>query len=45
MIFSGVSGATIVAAPVGSYLGDLAGWRFVFVLTALLGVASSSPSF
>lgn len=38
MIFSGVSAATIVAAPVGSYVGELAGWRSVFVLTALLGV-------
>ena len=38
MVFSGVSAATIVAAPVGSYVGELAGWRFVFVLTALLGV-------
>ncbi|MES5100183.1 MFS transporter [Agrobacterium sp. BA1120] len=38
MVFSGVSAATIVAAPVGTYVGDLAGWRAVFVLTALLGV-------
>ncbi|SCX10892.1 MFS transporter [Agrobacterium rosae] len=38
MVFSGVSAATIVAAPVGSYVGELAGWRTVFVLTALLGV-------
>ncbi|NTE85274.1 MFS transporter [Agrobacterium rubi] len=40
MIFSGVSAATIVAAPVGSYVGELAGWRSVFVLTALLGVVA-----
>ncbi len=45
MIFSGVSGATIVAAPVGSYLGDLVGWRFVFLLTALLGVTSLIAQF
>ena len=45
MIFSGVSGATIVAAPVGSYVGELAGWRFVFVLTALLGVAALFAQF
>jgi len=45
MIFSGVSAATIVAAPVGSYVGELAGWRFVFVLTALLGVAAFFAQF
>ncbi len=39
------SGATIVAAPVGSYVGELAGWRFVFVLTALLGVAALFAQF
>jgi len=38
MVFSGVSAATIVAAPIGSYVGEMAGWRFVFVLTAGLGV-------
>lgn len=40
MIFSGVSAATIVAAPVGSYLGEVAGWRTVFVLAAGLGVVT-----
>lgn len=40
MVFSGVSAATIVAAPIGSYVGELAGWRTVFVLTALLGVVA-----
>lgn len=38
MIFSGVSAATIIAAPVGSFLGDIVGWRAVFVLAAALGV-------
>lgn len=38
MIFSGVSAATIVAAPVGSYLGDIAGWRSVFLMAAGLAV-------
>lgn len=38
MIFSGVSAATIVAVPVGSYLGDLVGWRAVFGLASGLGV-------
>lgn len=36
IIFSGVSAATIFAAPVGSYLGDLIGWRSVFLIAALL---------
>ncbi|PZU88490.1 MAG: MFS transporter [Shinella sp.] len=40
MIFSGVSAATIVAAPLGSYLGALVGWRAVFVMTAGLGLAA-----
>lgn len=38
MIFSGVSAATILAAPVGSYLGDVAGWRSVFFMAAGLAV-------
>ncbi|ATN33080.1 MFS transporter [Rhizobium sp. ACO-34A] len=40
MIFSGVSAATIVAAPLGSYLGALVGWRAVFVMTAGLGLVA-----
>lgn len=31
IVVSGVSAATIMAAPVGSYVGDLLGWRAVFV--------------
>lgn len=38
MIFSGVSAATILAAPVGSYLGEIAGWRSVFLMAAALAV-------
>lgn len=38
IMLSGVSAATIFAAPVGSYLGDLAGWRTVFLAAAGLGV-------
>lgn len=37
IIFSGVSAATVFAAPVGSYLGDIIGWRNVFVAAAGLG--------
>lgn len=36
LIFSGVSIATVSAAPIGAYLGDLWGWRNVFMLSALV---------
>jgi predicted MFS family arabinose efflux permease len=35
IIFSAVSIATVVAAPLGSYFGALIGWRNVFILCAL----------
>lgn len=38
IIYSSVSMATVVAAPLGSFLGNLIGWRAVFMLTALPGV-------
>ncbi|MFM9268760.1 MFS transporter [Halomonas elongata] len=38
MIFSGVSVATIVAAPMGSFFGDIIGWRNVFLIAAMFGV-------
>ncbi|WP_323122903.1 MFS transporter [Burkholderia alba] len=38
IIFSGVSVATIAAAPLGSYFGNLIGWRNVFLIAAVLGV-------
>jgi predicted MFS family arabinose efflux permease len=38
IVFTGVSVATVSAAPVGAYLGDLFGWRTVFVLSAAIGV-------
>jgi predicted MFS family arabinose efflux permease len=37
LVFSGISVATIVAVPLGSYLGGLYGWRVVFLLTAGFG--------
>jgi predicted MFS family arabinose efflux permease len=40
LMFSGVSVAAIVAVPLGSYLGGLYGWRTVFLLAAVLGVAT-----
>lgn len=38
ILFSGVSLATIVAVPLGSYLGGLWGWRAVFLFATLIGV-------
>ncbi len=38
LIFSGVSIATVSAAPIGAYLGDLWGWRNVFLLASVVGV-------
>lgn len=38
IVFSGVSVATIVAAPMGSYFGHLIGWRNVFVAAAAIGL-------
>lgn len=35
---SGVAAATVVAGSVGSYLGDLMGWRNVFIAAAGLGL-------
>ncbi|WP_413990639.1 MFS transporter [Labrys okinawensis] len=37
IIFTGVSAATIFAAPFGSFVGEIAGWRTVFLLAAGLG--------
>ncbi|WP_111413078.1 MFS transporter [Billgrantia lactosivorans] len=45
IMFSGVSAATIAAAPLGSYFGDLLGWRDVFLLAALLGVLALAVQF
>ncbi|HTO30579.1 MAG TPA: MFS transporter [Pararhizobium sp.] len=38
IIMGGVSAATVCAAPVGAWVGELMGWRFAFVITATLGV-------
>ncbi|MEV5776726.1 MFS transporter [Streptomyces antimycoticus] len=40
VIFSGIAVATIVAVPLGSYLGELAGWRSTFLAAAALGVVT-----
>lgn len=38
IIMGGVSAATVCAAPVGAWVGEMMGWRFAFVITAVLGV-------
>ncbi|MDR6640997.1 DHA1 family purine ribonucleoside efflux pump-like MFS transporter [Luteibacter sp. 1214] len=38
IIFSGVSVATVAAAPLGSYFGHLIGWRNVFLIATAIGV-------
>lgn len=40
MVFTVVSVATVSAAPIGAYLGELWGWRVVFVLSAITGVVA-----
>jgi predicted MFS family arabinose efflux permease len=40
LVFSGVSAATIVAVPMGSYLGSQIGWRSVFLLGACIGLVT-----
>lgn len=40
LIFAGVSVATVSAAPIGAYVGDLFGWRVVFWITAIVGVVT-----
>jgi len=37
IIFSGVSIATVIGVPAGTFLGDHAGWRSAFVAVAILG--------
>ncbi|WP_342596172.1 MFS transporter [Salinicola lusitanus] len=40
LLFTGVPIATISAAALGSYLGDLVGWRNVFLLATAISVAT-----
>jgi DHA1 family purine ribonucleoside efflux pump-like MFS transporter len=37
IVFTGVSVATVCAAPLGAYLGEIWGWRATFLLTAAIG--------
>jgi DHA1 family purine ribonucleoside efflux pump-like MFS transporter len=38
IVFTGVSVATVCAAPVGAYVGDMWGWRSAFIIAAVVGV-------
>lgn len=40
IIFTGVSLATVCAAPVGAYLGGLWGWRAVFLVAGAIGAVA-----
>ncbi|MGA5821730.1 MFS transporter [Kitasatospora sp. NPDC094028] len=42
LIFSGVSIASVVGVPLGTYLAALAGWRAAFWALALLGAVSAA---
>lgn len=37
IVFSGVSIATVIGVPAGTFLGDHAGWRSAFVAVSILG--------
>lgn len=45
LLFSGVSAATVAAAPLGSYFGDIIGWRGVFLIAAALGLLALAVQF
>ncbi|WP_320188364.1 MFS transporter (plasmid) [Agrobacterium rosae] len=45
IIFGGVSVATVAAAPIGSYLGSIIGWRGVFIAAAILAAAGFAWQF
>lgn len=40
VIFAGVSAASVCAAPIGAFLGDLLGWRAAFHIAAGMGAVS-----
>lgn len=40
IVFTGVSVATVTAAPVGAYVGDVWGWRTAFVIAAAVGIVA-----
>ena len=40
IVMSGVSIATVCAAPVGAWIGATLGWRYAFLLAAVVGVVT-----
>ncbi|MDW6020817.1 MFS transporter [Mesorhizobium sp. BAC0120] len=40
IVLTGVSVATVTAAPLGAYVGDLWGWRAAFIIAAAVGVVA-----
>ena len=40
IIYGGCSFASVLAAPLGSFLGDIIGWRNVFLLSGMLSVVA-----
>jgi predicted MFS family arabinose efflux permease len=40
MIFAGVSIATVMAAPLGAYIGSTLGWRAAFIFAGIVGLAA-----
>jgi predicted MFS family arabinose efflux permease len=40
IIMTGVSAATVCAAPVGAWVGDVLGWRYAFYIAAAVGVVA-----
>ncbi|MEC5398936.1 MFS transporter [Uliginosibacterium sp. H1] len=40
VVFTGVSIATVCAAPIGAYMGELWGWRSAFVAAGVVSVAT-----
>lgn len=40
IIFSGIAVGTVVAVPLGSYLGGILGWRSAFIAAAAVGVVT-----
>jgi len=40
MIFTGVSVATVTAAPLGAYIGSTLGWRAAFMIAGVVGIVA-----
>lgn len=40
IVFAGVSAATVTAAPLGAYMGDVWGWRSAFYLATAIGAVA-----